>query len=730
MSEATGAAAKAPAKKKAKTRKKAGARGAKGRSRTLVIVESPAKAKTINKYLGKNYIIEASMGHIIDLPKSRMAVDVEHDFQPEYITVRGRASILNRLKKLAEGAERVLLAADPDREGEAISWHLSNALRKVNGDIKRIEFNEITKAALEEAIQKPRDIDQNLVNAQQARRILDRLVGYNISPLLWKKVKRGLSAGRVQSVALRLICEREAEIDRFTPEEYWTLDARLAHNKNNFKASLHSIDGKKADVKTEAEMQAIVSELDGVDFKVKSVTVKERKRQPTAAYTTSKMQQDSANKLGFTSQKTMMVAQQLYEGIELEGGQVTGLITYMRTDSTRVSPQATEQVREFIGQTFGPEYLSPEVRIYKTSKSAQDAHEAIRPTDPRLSPERIAGFLSRDQLKLYTLVWQKFVSSQMADEISDQTAVDIAAGRAIFRATGRTVKFPGFARVFGAEELEKEEKGEAADKKKKEATLPPLAENDELELKKLEPEQHFTQPPPRYTDASMVKALEECGVGRPSTYAPTLSTLLKRYYVTRLQRALKPTVLGKMVDGIMGDHFPDLINTSFTAQMEDDLDRVARSDLDWVQMLRTFYGPFAGVLKNAHEAIGEMKGVLDEPTDYVCEKCGRNMVKKLGRKGYFLACPGFPECRNAKPIPLGPCPKCADGMIIQRATKRGRAFFGCSRYPECDFSTWDKPAEHNCPQCGKLMFEKSSRERGRYVACAACGYEEGASQSA
>ncbi len=600
----------------------------------------------------------------------------------------------------------------------------------MNGDIKRIEFNEITKTALEEAIQKPRDIDQNLVNAQQARRILDRLVGYNISPLLWKKVKRGLSAGRVQSVALRLICEREAEIDRFTPEEYWTLDARLAHNKNNFKASLHSIDGKKADVKTETEMQAIVSELDGVDFKVKSVTVKERKRQPTAAYTTSKMQQDSANKLGFTSQKTMMVAQQLYEGIELEGGQVTGLITYMRTDSTRVSPQATEQVREYIGQTFGPEYLSPEVRVYKTSKSAQDAHEAIRPTDPNLSPERVAGFLSRDQLKLYTLVWQKFVSSQMADEISDQTAVDIAAGRAIFRATGRTVKFPGFARVFGAEELEKEEKGEAADKKKKEATLPPLAENDELELKKLEPEQHFTQPPPRYTDASMVKALEECGVGRPSTYAPTLSTLLKRYYVTRLQRALKPTVLGKMVDGIMGDHFPDLINTSFTAQMEDDLDRVARSDLDWVQMLRTFYGPFAGVLKNAHEAIGEMKGALDEPTDYVCEKCGRNMVKKLGRKGYFLACPGFPECRNAKPIPLGPCPKCADGMIIQRATKRGRAFFGCSRYPECDFSTWDKPAEHNCPQCGKLMFEKSSRERGRYVACAACGYEEGASQSA
>ncbi|MBX7056789.1 MAG: type I DNA topoisomerase [Leptospirales bacterium] len=718
------------AKKKASSRKRKGGAAKKGRARTLVIVESPAKAKTIHKYLGKNYIIEASMGHIIDLPKSRMAVDVDQDFQPEYITVRGRASILNRLKKLAGSAERVLLAADPDREGEAISWHLSRALGKLNGDIKRIEFNEITKTALEEAIKKPREINQDLVNAQQARRILDRLVGYNISPLLWKKIKRGLSAGRVQSVALRLICSREAEIDRFTPEEYWTLEARLAHGKDSFKAALHSLDGKKAAIGAGPEMQAIVDELQDASYAVRSVSVKERKRQPTAPYTTSKMQQDSANKLGFTSQKTMMVAQQLYEGIELEGGVATGLITYMRTDSTRVSPQAIEHVREFIAGQFGREYLSAEPRVYKTSRSAQDAHEAIRPTDPAWTPDRVAPFLSRDQMKLYQLVWQKFVSSQMSDEIADHTSVDIAAGRAIFRATGRTVKFPGFARVFGGEEGERDEKSEKADKKKKEALLPPLAENDPLQLKKLEPEQHFTQPPPRYTDASMVKALEECGVGRPSTYAPTLSTLLKRYYVTRLQRALKPTELGRMVDRIMGDHFPDLINTSFTAQMEDNLDRVARNDLDWVEMLRSFYGPFAGVLKNAHETIGEMKNALDEPTDHVCEKCGRNMVKKLGRKGYFLACPGFPECRNAKPIPLGPCPKCADGQIIQRSTKRGRAFFGCSRYPECDFSTWDKPAEHNCPQCGKLLFEKSSRERGRYVACAACSYEEAASQSA
>ncbi len=707
--------AKKTAKKasKKKASKKKTSRRTDNSKKTLVIVESPAKAKTINKYLGKDYIIEASMGHIIDLPKSRIAVNTENNFEPEYITVRGRASILNRLKKLAGSTKRVLLAADPDREGEAISWHLSRALGPKNDDIKRIEFNEITKSALEEAIQKPRDIDQNLVNAQQARRILDRLVGYNISPLLWKKVKRGLSAGRVQSVALRLICAREKEIDAFVPEEYWTLDAKLAHGKSQFKASLHSINGKKADIKKEADMNAVTQTLEDTAWTIKSITRKERKRQPTAPYTTSKMQQDAANKLGFTSQKTMMVAQQLYEGVELAGSQVTGLITYMRTDSTRVSPAAIERVREYVSGKIGSDYLAKEPRAYKTSKSAQDAHEAIRPTDPFHDPESIGKYLSKDQMRLYQMIWQKFVSSQMADEIADHTSVDIAAADTIFRATGRTVKFTGFTEVFNPE-----------DKKKKENPLPELEEGLELKLRKLEPEQHFTQPPPRFTDASMVKTLEECGVGRPSTYAPTISTLLKRYYVVRIQRALKPTELGLMVDGIMGAHFPDLVNTDFTARMEDDLDRVSRSELDWVEMLRKFYSPFTVVLQDAAQNIAEMKNALDEPTDYVCEKCGTQMVKKIGRNGYFLACPRFPDCRNAKPIPLGACPTCKDGYVIQRATKRGRAFYGCSRYPECEFSTWDRPTGELCPECNNLLFEKSSREKGRHNLCLACGYDD------
>ena len=703
----------------AKTAKKKATKRVDNSKKTLVIVESPAKAKTINKYLGKDFIIEASMGHIIDLPKSRIAVNVDDDFTPEYITVRGRANILNRLKKLAGSTKRVLLAADPDREGEAISWHLARALGPKNDDIKRIEFNEITKTALEEAILKPRDIDQNLVNAQQARRILDRLVGYNISPLLWKKVKRGLSAGRVQSVALRLICAREKEIDAFVPEEYWTLDAKLLSGKNQFKASLNSIDGKKAEIKDGATMQSVVDSLEGAEFRVKTITRKERKRQPTAPYTTSKMQQDAANKLGFTSQKTMMVAQQLYEGIELAGGVTTGLISYMRTDSTRVSPAAVEVVRKYISEKIGEDFLSKETRQYKTSKSAQDAHEAIRPTDPSNDPTSIAKYLSRDQLRLYQMIWQKFVSSQMADESADHTSVDIEAGNTIFRATGRIVKFTGFTEVFNPEE-----------KKKKETTLPELEEGQELKLRKLEPEQHFTQPPPRYTDASMVKTLEECGVGRPSTYAPTISTLLKRYYVVRLQRALKPTELGLMVNGIMNEHFPDLVNTDFTANMEDNLDRVSRSELNWVDMLRGFYTPFVGVLKDAQENILEMKNALDEPTDHVCEKCGTGMVKKIGRNGYFLACPRFPECRNAKPIPLGQCPTCKDGFVIQRATKRGRAFYGCSRYPECEFSTWDRPSGELCPNCNNLLFEKSSREKGRHNACLVCDYDDSEQESA
>ncbi len=689
------------------------------KDKTLIIVESPAKAKTINKYLGSDYHIEASMGHVIDLPKSRLAVDTENDFTPEYITVRGRAPILNRLKKAAEGARQVLLAADPDREGEAISYHLARAIAPKNPNIKRIEFNEITKNAVLEAVKHPREIDQNLVNAQQARRILDRLVGYNISPILWKKIKRGLSAGRVQSVALRLICEREAEIEAFVPEEYWTLEAKFKKDRSTFVAPLALIDGKKPELKNEEQIKAILEELEKTktECRVASVQVRERKRQPTAPYTTSRLQQDASNKLGFTSQKTMMVAQQLYEGIDIAGNPV-GLITYMRTDSTRISPDALKNVRDYIEKEYGNEFLSKEPRQYSSSKSAQDAHEAIRPTDPSRSPDSLSAHLNRDQLRLYRLIWQKFVSSQMADEVSDQIRVDIQSGRYIFRAGGKIVKFRGFTSVFDADEK---------DTKK----LPELAEGDAVKLNDLKPEQHFTQPPPRFTDASMVKVLEESGVGRPSTYAPTIQTLLKRYYVTRIQRAFKPTDLGRLVNDMLVKNFPEMVDLSFTARMEDNLDRVARSDLDWVEMLRTFYHPFHDTVQHAMEHIDEMKNALDEPTDYVCEKCGRPMVKRIGRNGYFLACTGFPECRNARSIPLGRCPVCDEGDVVQRSAKRGRPFYGCSRYPDCTFSTWDKPhAEKNCPECGKMLLEKSSREKGRYLGCSSCSYEEAADRSA
>ncbi|MCB1167574.1 MAG: type I DNA topoisomerase [Leptospiraceae bacterium] len=714
------ATAKKASKKTAKTASKKTARSAKGK--ILVIVESPAKARTIHKYLGNDYVIEASMGHIIDLPKSRMAVDVQNAFQPEYITVRGRAPILNRLKKLAEASREVLLAPDPDREGEAISWHLKRALTPKNPNIRRVEFNEITPQAVKDAIARPREIDEDLVNAQQARRILDRLVGYSLSPILWKKIKRGLSAGRVQSIALRLICDREKEIDAFVPREYWTVDVKLQKNKTPFQAALNTINGEKIDLKSEADVQGMEEELHALPFSIKSISKKERKRQPTAPYTTSRMQQDAANKLGFTSQKTMMVAQQLYEGLELANGVVTGLITYMRTDSTRINPAAVDQVRSYITDKHGADYLSPDIRQYKSNKSAQDAHEAIRPTDPTRTPESIQSILSRDQFRLYQLIWQKFVSSQMSDEIADHTSVDIEAGKYGFRANGRIVKFAGFSIVFSPEE---------AKKKKDKDKLPDLEEGDSLKLMKVSPEQHFTQPPARYNDASMVKTLEESGVGRPSTYAPTIQTLLKRYYVTRVQKALKPTELGLLVNDTMVNHFPHMVNTEFTAKMEDDLDRVANSDLQWTSMLQEFYAPFSKTIQDAQENIEEMRNVLDEPTDLVCEKCGRNMVKKIGRNGYFLACPGFPECKNARAIPLGPCPSCENGEVIQRATKRGRAFYGCTNYPDCEFSSWDRPVEGRlCPKCGKLLLEKSSREKGKYVACSSCDFEELAEQTA
>lgn len=676
------------------------------KAETLVIVESPSKAKTIHKYLGKDYIISSSVGHIIDLPKSRLAIDIDNRFKPEYITIRGKAKVLRELKKHASSVSRVLLATDPDREGEAISWHLSNALAESNANIKRIEFNEITEMAVKEAVAHPREIDMNLVNAQQARRVLDRIVGYYISPILWKKVKKGLSAGRVQSVALRVICEREREIDGFIPREYWTIDAQFAHKHKKFRGSLVSRAGEKIDIKSRSEADEILESLAGAEFKVHEVKKQERKRRAQAAYITSKLQQDAATRLGFTTSRTMIVAQQLYEGIDLKGEGPTGLITYIRTDSTRIAPTAIEAVRSYIAGEFGAEYLPETPNYYANKKGAQDAHEAIRPTSVTRTPESLKEDLSREQYRLYDLIWRRFVASQMKPEVAEVTTISIAAKDCLFRATGSSVLFKGFTAVDSSEKTEKN-------------TLPTLVVGDALRLEEFFSDQHFTTPPPRFNDASLVKFLEESGIGRPSTYAPTINTLLNRYYVTRSGRQLVPTVLGKLVNGIMEKHFTTLVSTDFTARMEDRLDHVEDAKTDWIQMLDDFYGPFKTTVDDAEQNIEEMKGVLDEATDFVCERCGKPMIKKLGKFGYFLACSGFPDCRNARPLPLGKCPRCGEGDVVKRSAKTGRGggFYACSRYPECEFFTRDLPAAKPCPKCGSLLFKKVVRNRGEKLHC-------------
>ncbi|MFN3604125.1 MAG: type I DNA topoisomerase [Leptonema sp. (in: bacteria)] len=689
------------------------------KDKTLVIVESPSKAKTINKYLGENYIVEASMGHLIDLPKSRMGVDLNDNFTPEYIVVRGRSKIINKLKKISQFTKDVLLATDPDREGEAISYHIYNILKKTNPNIKRIEFNEITESAIQKAIANPRDINLNLFYSQQTRRILDRLVGYSISPILWEKIKRGLSAGRVQSVALRLICEREEEIQNFVPQEYWTIDAEFSIRKTKLKAPLVLINSEKFELKNQEETNKIIKKIQEIHhFKIDSIKLKERKRQPTAPYTTSKLQQDASNRLGFTSQKTMLIAQQLYEGVEIAGTPI-GLITYMRTDSTRISNESLQILRNFITKHYGIEYLSKQERIYsKISKNAQEAHEAIRPTNIELTPEKVSPYLSRDQLKLYQLIWQKFVSSQMSEEISEVTTIEIKGKNSeeefLFRLNLNKVKFKGFTLVY-EEDVEKDVFKELN-----------LTEGEEVKLFNLIPKQHFTQPPPHYTDATMVKTLEESGVGRPSTYAPTIQTLLKRYYVVRQQKALRPTELGILVNKMVKQFFPEMVDIQFTAKMEEELDQIASSQLNWVETLRNFYTPFSKTIQFAMENMDSLKTYLNEETNYICEKCGRKMLKKIGRNGYFLACSGFPECKNAKSIPLGKCPKCKDGDIVLKKTKRkSRPFYGCSRYPECDFTTWDKPVEDRlCPKCNQLLLEKYNRETEKYIVCSNCDYEE------
>lgn len=672
-------------------------------NKTLVIVESPAKAKSISKFLGKKYMVRASMGHVRDLPKSQIGVDVDHGFTPKYITIRGKGDTIKELKSAVKKADRVLLASDPDREGEAIAWHLQNLLDIDEKEPCRIEFNEITKQAIQNAVQHPRPIDYKRVNAQQARRILDRLVGYNLSPLLWRKVKKGLSAGRVQSVAVRLICDREEEIQSFVPEEYWTLVAKLTRQgRNPFEAKLHKIGRGKAEVPDKERMDAILADLKGKNYVVAKISRREKNRQPPAPFITSSMQQEAYRKLNFTARKTMMVAQQLYEGIELGKEGPSGLVTYIRTDSTRVAESAIEEAREFIKGRFGSRYIPATPRRLTSKGRAQDAHEAIRPTSVVRDPDAIKGFLTSDQYKLYRLIWSRFVASQMSPAVIDTTSVDIAAGDYIFRATGSIIKFNGFMQIY----TESTDDGE----KEEEKVLPDLSEGELLDLKSLLPKQHFTQPPPRYTDATLVKALEEKGIGRPSTYAPIVETIQKRGYVVREKKQLYPTELGIIVVNLLKEYFTDIIDVEFTAGMEEKLDGVEEGDQDWVRILYDFFKPFKETLGKAEDQIGRVD-LADEVTDELCEHCGRNMVIKMGRYGKFLACPGFPECRNTRPLlePIGVvCPRCS-GELVMRRSKKGRTFYGCSKYPQCDFVVWDRPSNEKCPECGGLTIVKKIR---------------------
>ena len=672
------------------------AQKSKQKKHTLVVVESPAKAKTIEKYLGKSYVVRASMGHLRDLPKSQFGIDVEHAFEPKYINIRGRGDIIKALKKDAKNADKVYLASDPDREGEAIAWHLAHLLGLNAEDDCRIVFNEITKPAIQAAVKEPRPIDLDRVDAQQTRRMLDRIVGYKLSPLLWRKVRKGLSAGRVQSVTVKLICDREKEIQSFVSEEFWTVALKLRKDKAAlFEAELVGIDGKKPSLHNEAETKAVVEELEKQSFVVREIKKRQRQRKPAAPFTTSSLQQDAARKLGFTSRKTMMLAQQLYEGIDLGRKGPVGLITYMRTDSTRISAEALQVTRAYIEESFGADFVPKEPNVYAASKKAQDAHEAVRPTSIEFTPQDMEKFLSRDQHRLYTLIWQRFVACQMMPAIYDTLSVSIAAGpRYVCRASGSHLRFAGFTAVYAG----------AEDKKEKEVVLPELSEQDALSLNKTMPQQHFTEPPPRYNEASLVKTLEEKEIGRPSTYAPIIETILARGYVQRIEKHFQPTELGFVVVDMLQEYFKDIVDVKFTAGLENELDEIAEGKVKKNELLSKFYGPFEETLEKADEAIGHVELPV-EVSDVQCELCGRMMVVKQGRYGKFLACPGFPECRNTKPILKDTgvlCPKCG-GMIVERRTKRGRTFYGCRNYPECDYVTWDTPLKETCEKCGSFM---------------------------
>ncbi|WP_182463813.1 type I DNA topoisomerase [Staphylococcus warneri] len=681
----------------------------------LVIVESPAKAKTIEKYLGKRYKVIASMGHVRDLPRSQMGVDTEDNYEPKYITIRGKGPVVKELKKHAKKAKKVFLASDPDREGEAIAWHLSKILELEDSKENRVVFNEITKDAVKDSFKHPRGIEMDLVDAQQARRILDRLVGYNISPVLWKKVKKGLSAGRVQSVALKLVIDRENEIRNFKPEEYWTIEGEFRYKKSKFTAKFLHYKNKPYKLNKKEDVEKITAALDGDEFEITNVNKKEKTRNPANPFTTSTLQQEAARKLNFKERKTMMIAQQLYEGIDLKRQGTVGLITYMRTDSTRISDQAKSEAKNYIIDKYGNEYVSN--RKASGKQGDQDAHEAIRPTSTLRTPEEMKPFLTRDQHRLYKLIWERFVASQMAPAILDTIALDVTQNDIKFRANGQTIKFKGFMTLYVETKDDKD-----SDKENK---LPKLEQGDKVTATQIEPAQHFTQPPPRYTEARLVKTLEELKIGRPSTYAPTIDTIQKRNYVKLESKRFMPTELGEIVYEQVKEYFPEIIDVEFTVNMETLLDKIAEGDMNWRKVVGDFYNSFKQDVERAEEEMEKIE-IKDEPAGEDCEVCGSPMVIKMGRYGKFMACSNFPDCRNTKAIvkTIGvKCPTCKDGEVVERKSKKNRIFYGCSNYPECDFISWDKPVGRDCPKCNHYLVDKK-KGRSSQVTCSNCDYKE------
>jgi DNA topoisomerase-1 len=676
----------------------------------LVIVESPAKAKTIGKYLGKNYMVEASMGHVRDLPKSQLGVDIDNEYKPKYITIRGKGEILDKLRKQAKKSDKIYLATDPDREGEAISWHLAHILKLNEDDNCRIEFNEITKNSIKNAIKSPRQINLNLVDAQQARRILDRLVGYKISPILWKKIRWGLSAGRVQSVALNIICSRENEINEFVPKEYWTIECAIRKEEEDkvFNVKLTTKKGKKVEINSKEESDEIINELNQGEFIVKNIKKGTKNKNPLAPFTTSTLQQDAYRKLNFSTRRTMSVAQQLYEGIDIKGHGTVGLITYMRTDSVRISDEAQSNAKEYILDKFGKNYIPKSPRSFKSKKNIQDAHEAIRPTNIEITPEVAKDNLSNEQFKLYNLIWTRFMASQMSSCIMNVISVNIENGEYGLKVSGSSIKFDGFMKVYDYN----------TEEEKNSVKFPNLQEGEKLIKKSIEGKQHFTQPPARYSEATLVRTLEENGIGRPSTYSPIISTLLDRKYVERENKSLKPTELGFIVNNIVSQYFKQIVDAEFTAEMENKLDEVENGKKDWINVVDEFFTPLKESIKIAEKEIEKIT-IEEKVTDVKCEKCGKNMVIKHGRFGDFLACPGYPECKNTKPIIKeieASCPKC-EGKVIVRKSKKGRKFFGCSNYPECDFISWFEPSTKKCPDCESYMVKRYSKTKGNYLEC-------------